>query len=548
MSNYYEKRSAKVRIAEELMRMGWTVYGFKEDESDSMTDYYNPANWEGIAEKNGYILVVDCGAGTEKEITRYNPNYINISEADRNKIESLKNMTVERGASEGEEKASKKLIEKIQAKYKNEGVSQHEVIGHIPAHLGNPNRAMWHLEKDGAYVDKGNKLTVYADVPESYIFNIDTMTFNESYKTYRSWEYSEEQGFNIQVEKERTLSEKELKAVNELKSLILRLERLANMGNTCGDGTKATQEVGDEQQQNEILIKKTFKKVKKVIKPVKVDRDFVKVGDYVNYKGDRATRCYWKVTDVSEERKTFTYQSTGKKYQEVKNCKRYYNNISKLNDLYDIFELQEVEEIEIIEKWVKEKVNTNKTTTKKTETEKIINTDVVENNNSNFGNYSIEESEHTKTGEKIYLVKFEKTLSKDEYIELDKKIKSLGGYYSHFTHSFIFKENPKKILQENFVSDNEQLNIDNEKINSLCNSIVDSSSDYITENKLSKTEYWNNEGYRKKLIDKLNEMKVNKKTLKTVISAIQVHEEYREYERLIEVLNDFFRDVGQKVA
>lgn len=543
MSNYYEKRDAKVRIARELMRMGWKVYGFKEDKSDSMTDYYDPANWGGIAEKNGYILVVDCGAEKEREITRYNPNYISISEADKNKIESLKNMTVERGASEGEEKASQKLIEKIQAKYKNEGVSQYEVIGKIPAHLGNPTRAMWHLEKDGAYVEKGNKLTVYANAPESYIFNIDTMEFVDRYKKVSYWEDGE------RVTKDRELEDYELKAVKELKALILKLERIVNLGNSCGDGTKETQEAGDQQQENEKLVKKTIQKVKKVIKPVKVERDFVKVGDYVNYKGNRATHCYWKVMDVNE--KIFHYQSTGKKYQEVKNCKRYYNHLSKLNDLYDIFELQEVEEIETVEKWVKVKNTNNKTTTKKAEpkeVEKNINSETVNNDSIDFGNYTIEESEHTKTGEKIYLVKFENKLSKDEYIELNKKIKSLGGWYSKYTHSFIFKENPTQILQENFALNNEQVEGNQEKINSLCNYIVDASSDYITENELSKSEYWNDEGYRKNLIEKLKEISVNRNTLKTIILAMQVHEEYREYKKLIEVLNSLYNDIGQKVA
>ncbi len=48
MSNYYSKQEAKVRIAHELMKRGWKVYGYHADESDSMTDYYSPAYWNGI--------------------------------------------------------------------------------------------------------------------------------------------------------------------------------------------------------------------------------------------------------------------------------------------------------------------------------------------------------------------------------------------------------------------------------------------------------------------------------------------------------------------
>ena len=61
--------------------------------------------------------------------------------------------------------------------------------------------------------------------------------------------------------------------------------------------------------------------------------------------------------------------------------------------------------------------------------------------------YTIQESKHTKTGEIIYLVKWLDTLTRDEYITLNNKIKSIGGYYSKFTHSFIFKENPAELLK-----------------------------------------------------------------------------------------------------
>ena len=73
MSNYYDYREVKVMIAHKLMAMdGWKVYGYKEDRSDSMTDYWDPADWSGIAEKNGYILCVDVyGAAGPQEIRKY---------------------------------------------------------------------------------------------------------------------------------------------------------------------------------------------------------------------------------------------------------------------------------------------------------------------------------------------------------------------------------------------------------------------------------------------------------------------------------------------
>ena len=60
--------------------------------------------------------------------------------------------------------------------------------------------------------------------------------------------------------------------------------------------------------------------------------------------------------------------------------------------------------------------------------------------------YSITESRHTKTGEKIWLVKIIRTLTRDEYIKENQKMKSLKGYYSKFTHSFIFNYDPTEAL------------------------------------------------------------------------------------------------------
>ena len=71
MSNYYSYQAIKVKIAEKLMEMdGWKVYGYTPDESDMMVDYWSPAYWSGVAEKNGYILCVGV-YGAEKERVLY---------------------------------------------------------------------------------------------------------------------------------------------------------------------------------------------------------------------------------------------------------------------------------------------------------------------------------------------------------------------------------------------------------------------------------------------------------------------------------------------
>ena len=60
--------------------------------------------------------------------------------------------------------------------------------------------------------------------------------------------------------------------------------------------------------------------------------------------------------------------------------------------------------------------------------------------------YEITESEHTKTHEKIFVVKIIRTLSREEYLQVKEYMKSLGGYYSKFVHGFVFKENPAELL------------------------------------------------------------------------------------------------------
>jgi hypothetical protein len=83
------------------------VFGYKEDESDSMTDYWSPSHWDGIAEKNGYILCVDIFStsssgrtSTRKGVTQTFPIY----------------------------------------------------------HHANPKRNTWHLEKNGEIIVSGNGL------------------------------------------------------------------------------------------------------------------------------------------------------------------------------------------------------------------------------------------------------------------------------------------------------------------------------------------------------------------------------------------------------
>lgn len=68
-NDYYSKNKCAVLLCGELQARGWTINGYKEDRSDSMTDYFDPASWHGYATKDGYIIAVSS-YDSGKEITR----------------------------------------------------------------------------------------------------------------------------------------------------------------------------------------------------------------------------------------------------------------------------------------------------------------------------------------------------------------------------------------------------------------------------------------------------------------------------------------------
>ncbi len=71
-SNSYEKQRAAVNIGMALKAIGWKLIGFHEDTSDSMTDYYHPASWDGIATRDAYpgvVVIVNANDYTAKNLS-----------------------------------------------------------------------------------------------------------------------------------------------------------------------------------------------------------------------------------------------------------------------------------------------------------------------------------------------------------------------------------------------------------------------------------------------------------------------------------------------
>ena len=461
MSNYYSKQDAKIRIAHELMNRGWNIEGYHADESDSMTDYYSPAYWGGVATKNGFVLVVDNRYNAEsKEITKYNPKG-NLSFEDREKISKLEQMTTEKGCTEGEEKNAKKLIEKIKEKVSDQPA--YEVIGMTTAHMGNPKGSIWHIEKDGKIYDKGNALSKFSNVPDSYMYDINQMKFIDGYKYVTIYEWIN--GENVPKRKERTLTDEQRKIISSFKSLILRFERVVNSMNGCGDGTKETEQQASEQRTKEGYELKTVTEIKTGLKMVEVENKELKVGYYLtfNYHGgfwlitDTGKKTgTWKVNEVPTklEKNTFSYEIVGKAsrgYQKLTNPKKYYQWEDSLKREIEkgstkIYELKEVTETVQFEKWVKidkskKTYNTktdNKQETKETapkQTEKTVNHEII-----------ITADTDTRDNSPLWVVKLVNKLDSDEYKKVADQFKKLKGYYSKFKKGFIFKYNPTEYL------------------------------------------------------------------------------------------------------
>lgn len=70
--------------------------------------------------------------------------------------------------------------------------------------------------------------------------------------------------------------------------------------------------------------------------------------------------------------------------------------------------------------------------------------------------YTITEDTDTRDNSKIWLVKINEKLSKDEYITVKQQIKTIGGYYSRFKHAFLFKAEPSEPLKNLFKNQEQQ--------------------------------------------------------------------------------------------
>ena len=222
-----------------MNKEGWKVYGYHADESDSMTDYWSPASWGGVAEKNGYVLCVHVyGSAEPREIREYNHNGSMLNAKAREKIAKLEQVTMLRGASMQEEETARKAIEKIRASVTTE---TYIVTGTMPGHMAHPPKCNWHIEKDGKYILKGNGLLKFRDAVDYYRYhsdkeNIDSFKVNPDKWTreyYESCDGTEEQRRNW-AKDARSEMESKVKLIKEFENWINKVD--CACGSTLGDG------------------------------------------------------------------------------------------------------------------------------------------------------------------------------------------------------------------------------------------------------------------------------------------------------------------------
>lgn len=457
MSTYYDYREVGVMIAHKLMEMeGWKVYGYKADESDSMTDYWSPASWDGVAEKNGYVFCFNVyGAEKEKEIKKYNYDGIALDTSITEKIAKLEQMTIERGASEAEEKSAKEAIKKLKekAKYSNPE-NNYIVVGMIPAHMAHPPKMNWHIEKDGIIIAKGNGILKYASIDSYYRYDHymeDMQSFRKNKEEYKKevicnymnkWNYSEEKAENAAIRDIEEM-EKKSKLMDDFEKFINKID--TTCGGLLGEGDGVIYEkikVTEYKTEN--------KAVEDATGSIKEGQCFI-VKTSFNYGHNKGYVYKIHETVYEDGKKLYhAYKLNGKKTKECTGTANSGNHWFITDNFIRWFEkgslawchIEEVKTPYEVEKVVKKTLKAEKKNTTTTETTEAS----TEETNVNNYTYEVTDDTDTRTNEKIYLVKVAEKLSREEYLSVNKYIKSLGGYYSKFKHAFLFKENPTEKL------------------------------------------------------------------------------------------------------
>ncbi|MBU5333620.1 hypothetical protein KQI61_15580 [Anaerocolumna aminovalerica] len=522
MSTYYEYQDVGVMIAHKLMSMdGWKVYGYHADESDSMTDYYSPAYWNGVAEKNGYILCVNVyGAAKEQEIRKYNYSNFSYNKDIQEKITKLEQMTVERGASKQEEESAKNMIIKLQkkAETEQENNSKYIVVGTIPAHQAHPPKCNWHIEKDGIIIAKGNGILKYSEVDNYYKYDSYKKDMNDFRKKSKA-EYIKEYVTDYQrrynesdVEKITKWAESHYNDMLKKSNLMKQFEEFINkIDTTCG-GILGT---GDLVTYEKVIVteyKTENKAVETTIGSIKEGQCFI-VKTSFNYGHNKGYVYRIHETEYNGRKSFHAVKLNGKLTKECTGTANQSNYWYLTENFIRWFEkgslawcnIEEVKTPYEVEKVVKKVIKSESKQENKTASSKPEQTTTTDTNNLT---YNIKEDTDTRDNSKIYVVKVVEKLDREEYITINNNMKRLGGYYSKFKHGFIFKDDPTELL-----SGNKQPEEKTTEAQETADTITDYSTEIIDELKLNHSEYATNSEYINKLSAKISHLNITEKVI-----------------------------------
>ncbi|MDD3465620.1 MAG: hypothetical protein PHE67_00605 [Campylobacterales bacterium] len=458
MAHYYEQQASKVVVQTVLRLYGWKIYGYKEDMSDSMTDYFDPASWGGVAVKNGYILVVGINHGGKIGGSFVRNSYDNKVMQKLAKLEALRDCP---SASVGEKANAQTMIDNIMGK-----ANITEVVDtglEEISYQGNPGNSKWHIEKNGDIIAKGTGVFVFGNleyeiVPRYREHNTYYYTKEEEYN-YKVGFIKGERGFygtrwddryvypqwkqNVLIERAKTAE-----LLDKLFALIGKWNSLTTI--KIGDGDEA-----------EKLVKKTIDKKDTyyVAEISEVPTEYCKIndgwsiGDMSSYdvfkisedgkSVRKLTREWTKFDDLGKSLHTFSLEprkSTKPRYNpftpdrfESKNGKRpaaVYIRLVEKTKTY-------TEEV-----WVKEKIESKprRQAQAVSESEKAQQSDVNAEFEALIDSADIEDFTHTQTGEQLKVLKIKKQLGKEMFIEFNRYVMQKGiAYYSRFARGFVIK-------------------------------------------------------------------------------------------------------------
>jgi phospholipid N-methyltransferase len=353
---YGDKQTSLVNLSRALRYNEWSIYGFKADKSDSMTDYFDPASWDGIAVKNGYILVIDNYSngtiGGDIVKTTYDHKI-------GQKIQKLQALLDCPSASVGEKTNAEQMISKLSEKTHNETTIP-SILPRIE-YQKNPGTSKWHIEKNGDIIAKGTGVFAFSDVntwrDEDLIFeklenNHNKYTWNAN-DSQEEWTKSYKHIVEQRVKTNATL-DKFFKLINKWESLVAL---------TLGDGE-------EEKLVKQVQIKKT---VHLILEPSDTPTDYCRCGKGwtrfaglekgLIYKIDSQNQSVRKLTSkwikFSNGEQQSTYKAEPNKSTKSRTLSWSIDDVAK-GDVEYVKLVERIEEHEEIV-WVKPKIKTVKT-------------------------------------------------------------------------------------------------------------------------------------------------------------------------------------------